>query len=221
MNRYKKLALLAAVALVTAACAGTERQDRAANPMTFFVTSANPGKGADLGGIVGADQHCEALARSAGAGGRLWRAYLSTSAVGGQAVNARDRIGSGPWQNSKGVVIARSVDDLHGPKNNLNKQTALTEKGDIVPGRGDPVNQHDILTGSSPDGRAIADKDLTCGNWTQGGAGSAMVGHHDRMGLRDDEPSRSWNSSHPSKGCSMDNLRSTGGAGQFYCFAAQ
>ncbi|MGZ8203621.1 MAG: hypothetical protein ACXWUB_10265 [Burkholderiales bacterium] len=221
MNRYKKFALLTSVALVAAACAGTETQDRAGNPMTFFVTSANPGKGADLGGIVGADQHCEALAQSVGAGGRLWRAYLSTSATGGQAVNARDRIGNGPWQNSKGVVIARSVDDLHSPKNNLNKQTALTEKSDIVPGRGDPVNQHDILTGSLPDGRAILDKDLTCGNWTQGGAGSAMVGHHDRMGLRDDEPSRSWNSSHPSKGCSMENLRSTGGAGQFYCFAAQ
>jgi hypothetical protein len=221
MDRKTKLAVAVSAALLAAGCA-SDSQDRSANPMTFFVTSANPGKGADLGGIVGADHHCESLAEAVGAGGRLWRAYLSTSSAGGsQAVNARDRIGRGPWQNAKGVVIANSVDDLHGAKNNLNKQTALTEKGEIVPGRGDPVNQHDILTGSSPDGRALPDKDLTCGNWTQGGAGSAMVGHHDRMGLRDDDASRSWNSSHPSKGCSLDNLRSTGGAGQFYCFAAK
>jgi hypothetical protein len=169
--------------------------------------------------LSGADRHCESLAQAAGAGGKTWRAYLSTT--GANAVNARDRIGRGPWQNAKGVVIAQSVEDLHSAKNNLTKQTALTEKGEIVPGRGDPVNQHDILTGSTPDGRALGDKDLTCGNWTQAGAGSAMVGHHDRMGLRDDEPSRSWNSSHPSKGCSQENLRATGGAGQFYCFAAR
>ena len=219
MKTNTKRTLAASVALVTAACAGMENQERAAgNPMTFFVTSANPGKGADLGGLAGADRHCQSLAQSVGAGGKAWRAYLSTS--GGQAGNARDRIGRGPWQNAKGVVIASNVDDLHSAKSNLNKQTALTEKGDVVPGRGDPVNQHDMLTGSSPDGRALSDKDLTCGNWTQSGAGSAMVGHHDRQGLQDDEPSRSWNSSHPTKGCSLENLRSTGGAGQVYCFAA-
>ena len=189
--------------------------------MTFFVTSVGSGKGADLGGLAGADRHCQMLAQAAGAGGRTWRAYLSNSALGGApAVNARDRIGRGPWRNVKGIVIAQDVNELHG-KNNLTKETALTEKGDVVAGRGDPVNMHDILTGSTPDGRALpGDQDATCGNWTRSGEGSAMVGHHDRMGLRDDEASRSWNSSHPSKGCSQDNLRATGGAGMFYCFAA-
>jgi hypothetical protein len=218
MNNKMKLAVVSSMALFAAGCADMQGQRAASNPMTFFVTSAGPGKGADLGGLAGADRHCQSLASAAGAGGKTWRAYLSTS--GGQAANARDRIGRGPWQNAKGVVIARSVDDLHSATNNLNKQTALTEKGEIVPGRGDQVNQHDILTGSSPDGRAMAGtNDTTCGNWTQSAAGSAIVGHHDRQGLRDDEPSRSWNSSHPSKGCSQDNLRATGGAGQFYCFA--
>jgi len=135
-------------------------------------------------------------------------------------VNARDRIGRGPWRNAKGVVIAQSVNDLHSANNNLNKQSALTERGDLVPGRGDSVNQHDILTGSSPDGRAVTgDTYSTCSNWTASGEGAAIVGHHDRQGLRDDEPSRSWNSSHPSRGCSQQNLRSSGGAGLFYCFA--
>lgn len=192
-----------------------------ANPMGFFVTSANPGRGADFGGLSGADRHCQVLAEAAGAGGKTWRAYLSTTAAAGApAVNARDRIGRGPWQNAKGVVIARSVDELHGA-NNLNKQTALTERGAVVSGRGDAVNVHDILTGSMPDGRASsAANDTTCGNWTKGGEGSALVGHHDRMGLRDDEPSRSWNSSHGSRGCSMDALRASGGGGLLYCFAA-
>jgi hypothetical protein len=191
--------------------------------MTFFVTSAGPGKGADLGGLAGADQHCQQLAQAAGAGSRTWRAYLSTSAAGGAAaVNARDRIGRGPWQNAKGVAIAKDVDDLHGAGNNLTKQTALTEKGETVNGRGDQPNMHDILTGSQPDGRAFpaGDKDMTCGNWTKGGEGSAMVGHHDRMGLRDDDASKSWNSSHGSRGCSIDALKATGGNGLFYCFAA-
>ncbi|HZN27489.1 MAG TPA: hypothetical protein VFB75_24910 [Burkholderiales bacterium] len=222
MNNKAKLAVAAAAALLSASCAMLESGPK--NPMTFFVTSNGPGNGANLGGLAGADKYCQTLAGSVDAGGsRVWRAYLSTSAVGaGQAVNARDRIGPGPWQNAKGVVVARSIDDLHSASNNLTKQTALTERGEIVPGRGDPVNQHDILTGSTPDGRAFPpDKDMTCGNWTQSGAGSAVVGHHDRMGLRDDEASRSWNSSHPSKGCSQDNLRATGGAGQFYCFAAR
>src|SRR5262245_18117727 len=159
--------------------------------VTFFVTSAGPAsKGAELAGLSGADQHCQQLAQMAGAGSRTWRAYLSVSATGGlAAVNARDRIGQGPWRNAKGVVIAKSVDDLHGPENTLTKQTAHTEKGEPVNGRGDTPKMHDLLTGSQPDGRAFpaGDKDTTCGNRTKGGEGSAVVGHHDRMGLRDDD----------------------------------
>jgi hypothetical protein len=190
--------------------------------MSFFVTSAGPGNGADLGGLEGADAHCQQLAEAAGASGGTWRAYLSTQADGGQtAVNARDRIGAGPWQNAEGVVIAQDLDELHGT-NNLSKETALTEQGDVVNGRGDEPNRHDILTGSQPDGTAFAgSEDRTCGNWTSSGDGAAMVGHHDRQGLRDDEASRSWNSSHPSRGgCSQEALRGTGGDGLFYCFAA-
>ncbi len=195
--------------------------------MTFFITSTGPGKGGDLGGLAGADKHCQTLAQSAGASAHTWRAYLSTQAEGGQAaVNARDRIGKGPWKNARGETIATAVDDLHSAGNKLNKQTALTEKGQPVNGRGDQPNQHDILTGSQPDGTAFAPgEDRTCRNWTSSAEGAAMVGHHDRQGLRDDEPSRSWNSSHLSSGrgggCSQDALRSTGGAGLFYCFAAQ
>jgi hypothetical protein len=186
------------------------------------VTSVGSGKGADLGGLAGADQHCQALAQAAGAGGKTWHAYLSTQGQG--AANARDRIGNGPWQNAKGEVIAKSVDDLHSANNNLTKQTALTEKGAVVNGRGDTPNMHDILTGSTPDGRAFAGaEDRTCGNWTKSGQGSAMLGHSDRQGLRDDDASKSWNSSHPSRGpgggCSQDDLKSTGGAGLLYCFA--
>ena len=152
-----------------------------------------------------------------GAGGRTWRAYLSSG--GSSVVNARDRIGTGPWKNAQGVVVATSVDTLH-DSNNLSKQTALNEKGEAINGRGDTPNMHDILTGSSPDGRlATGDKDLTCGNWTLSGAGSAMVGHHDRIGLRDDAPSKSWNSSHGSRACDQESLRATGGNGLFYCFA--
>jgi hypothetical protein len=186
--------------------------------MSFFVTSTGSGKGADFGGLEGADRHCQALAAAAGAGQRSWRAYLSTQGAG--AVDARSRIGRGPWQNAKGVVIARSVDELHG-ENNLSKQTALDEKGELVNGRGDQPNRHDILTGSQPDGTAYADAaDHTCRNWTSSNEGSAQLGHHDRLGLRDDAPSHSWNSSHPSRGCSDEALRSTGGAGLLYCFAA-
>ena len=190
--------------------------------MTFFVTSAGSGKGADFGGLAGADKHCQSLATAAGAGNRTWRAYLSASAASGSAaVNARDRIGNGPWQNAKGVVIARNPAELHGA-NNLTKQTALDEKGAVVNGRGDTPTKHDILTGAQPDGTAFAGtEDRTCGNWTKSGEGIAQVGHHDRMGLQDDEPSRSWNSSHTTRGCSDDALRSTGGAGLLYCFAAQ
>jgi hypothetical protein len=193
------------------------------NDMSFFVTSVGLGKGADLGGLDGADQHCQRLAEAAGVRGKTWRAYLSTQPAGGStAVNARDRIGRGPWQNAKGQVIAKDVTELHGA-NNLTKQTALTEKGEIVKGGGDTPNQHDILTGSQPDGTAFAGgNDMTCGNWTRSGTeGAAMLGHHDRRGLDESPPAKSWNSSHPSRGgCSQDALRGTGGAGLFYCFAA-
>jgi len=190
--------------------------------MTFFVTSVGSGKGADLGGLQGADAHCAALARAAGSTRTNWRAYLSTTAPGGDAgVNARDRIGKGPWQNAKGVVIAKSVDDLHSASSKLDKQTALTEKGQVVSGRGDAVNVHDMLTGSDPDGNySTAGGDTTCGNWTSSGEGSAIVGHHDRMGLKETRHMKSWNSSHGTQGCGQDALKATGGAGLFYCFAA-
>lgn len=189
--------------------------------MSFFVTSAGPGKGADLGGLVGADKQCQALATAAGAGNRTWHAYLSQQPTANvPAVNARDRIGKGPWINAKGVVVATDVDNLHGA-NNLSKATALTETGAVVNGRTDTPNTHDILTGSQPDGRVIAGNvNTTCGNWTQSGDGSAMLGHSDRSGLDDSVPAKSWNSSHMSSGCSPDALKATGGAGLFYCFAA-
>lgn len=195
---------------------------------TFFITSVGSGKGADLGGLAGADKHCQALAQAVGAGNHTWRAYLSASAADGKpAVNARDRIGKGPWQNAKGIAIAKNVDDLHSNNNNLNKETALSEKGDQINARGDKPNMHDILTGSQPDGRAFAgSEDMTCRNWTSSNEGTAMLGHHDRQGTRDDESSRSWNSSHVSRGagggggCSQEGLRSSGGNGLFYCFAA-
>jgi hypothetical protein len=189
--------------------------------MTFFVTSAGPGKGADLGGLSGADQHCQQLATSAGAGAKTWHAYLSTQGNG--AVNARDRIGKGPWVNAKGATVAKDVAELHGT-NNLTKQTALSEKGEVTNGRGDTPNRHDILTGSQPDGTAFTGADdRTCKNYTSSTQGAVMVGHADRQGLRDDDASKSWNSSHPSRGpdggCSQADLRSTGGDGLFYCFA--
>lgn len=193
-----------------------------ARPMSFFITSTNPGRGGDLGGLAGADRHCQSLATAAGAGQRTWRAYLSTTAADGQqAVNARDRIGRGPWYNAKGEMVASNVEELHG-QNRLGKQTSLTEKGTVVNGRGDTPNMHDILTGSSRDGRAIAGgNDTTCRNWTSADAGAAMVGHHDRDGTNPDPVANvSWNSSHPSRGCSMEALRSTGGGGLLYCFAA-
>jgi hypothetical protein len=193
-----------------------------ASDMTFFITSVGNGKGANFGGVTGADAHCQSLAAAAGAGNRTWRAYLSTSAsAGSAAVNARDRIGSGPWQNAKGEVIARNVEELHG-KNSLTKQTALTEKGEVVSGRGDTPNKHDILTGTQPDGTAFAGtEDRTCGNWTKDGDGAAVVGHHDRVGLGAPEAAQSWNSSHLTAGCGADALPKTGGAGLLYCFAAK
>ncbi|MEP7300960.1 MAG: hypothetical protein ABI699_05480 [Caldimonas sp.] len=189
--------------------------------MTFFVTSVGSGKGADLGGLGGADALCSSLASKAGSTGHTWRAYLSTTATGAMpGVNARDRIGSGPWRNAKGVVVATGLTELHGA-NNLNKQTALTEKGEPVNGRGDTPNMHDILTGSQPDGTGIAGPvDSTCGNWTRSGDGAAMVGHHDRTGLDESVPAKSWNSSHQSRGCSHELLKSTGGDARLYCFAA-
>src|SRR5205823_12043311 len=223
MKNTTGFSLVVIVALLSLSSSASLQEQQ--TNMTFFVTSVGSGKGADLGGLAGADRQCQSLAQKVGAGNRTWHAYLSTSPSGGQpAVNARDRIGRGPWQNAKGVVIARDVNELHG-NNNLNKQTALNEKGEPVNGRGDTPNRHDILTGSQPDGRAFpAGDDRTCGNWTRGTQGTAIVGHLDRMGLREDEPSKSWNSSHPSRGpdggCSQADLRSTGGDGLLYCFAS-
>jgi hypothetical protein len=186
--------------------------------MTFFVTSRGSGKGGNLGGLGGADAHCQALARAEGAGDHTWRAYLSTSAAAGQpAVNARDRIGKGPWYNAEGELVAANVDELHAPDNKINKVTAVTERLDSVTGVGDTPNVHDMLTGSRPDGTAFpAGDDLTCSNWTADGSGRAQVGHHDRMGQGGN--AGSWNSAHPSTGCSQADLQSTGGDGRFYCF---
>lgn len=203
-------ALVTGAALVAAGSLAAKAQD---TEMTFFITSAGSGDGANLGGLAGADAICQRLAEAAGSSGQTWRAYLSTSSE-----NARDRIGSGPWYNAKGVLIAANLDDLHDPaKNMINKENGLTEAGDPVKGRGDQPNQHDILTGTNTDGTANQN---TCGDWTLNGEGSAMVGHHDRMGLDDSDAAKSWNASHPSRGCSQEALAGTGGAGLFYCFAA-
>jgi hypothetical protein len=210
--------LAACLAVLCAAPAQAQQAN-----MSFFVTGVGPGKGADLGGLAGADRHCQELAQSVGAGIKTWHAYLSTQ--GASAVNARDRIGKGPWTNAKGVVIAKSVDDLHGGEANISKQTMLTEKGETVNGYGDKPNRHDILTGSTAEGRAFPpEPDRTCKNWTSSTQGAAMVGHSDRSGPGPDAFHKSWNSSHPSRGpdggCSQNDLRSTGGDGLLYCFAA-
>jgi hypothetical protein len=215
-----------AVALGAGMASATYAQQKDAKgpkDMTFFVTSVGKGNGADMGGLDGADAHCSALAKAAGAKHTDWHAYLSTTLPGGDAgVNARDRIGKGPWRNAKGVVVAKSVADLHSAKNNINKNTALTEKGETVKGRGDTPNEHDILTGSDPAGMfSTAGGDTTCGNWTKSGDGSAIVGHHDLQGLKDTRHMKSWNSSHGSRGCSQDQLKASGGAGLLYCFAAK
>lgn len=206
----------AAVGLLASHMTGARQPGR---DMTFFITSAGPGRGADLGGLSGADRHCQQLAEAAGAGDRTWRAYLSTTAAEGQpAVHARDRIGTGPWHNAKGVQVAASVADLHSDRNQLGKETSLSETGAVINGRGDTPNRHDILTGSQADGTGFPDgKELTCANWTSSGEGAAQVGHHDRQGGGPDPTS--WNSAHASKGCSQEVLRSTGGDGLFYCFA--
>ena len=213
--KHVKLAVLLAAA--TLAGAAQAQQDK----MTFFVTSVGKGSGADLGGLQGADAYCSSLAKSAGAKATNWHAYLSTTMPGGDAgVNARDRIGKGPWRNAKGVVVAKSVADLQSAGNKINKDNALNEKGEKVNGRGDTPNQHDMLTGSDPQGMySTAGGDTTCGNWTKSGDGSAIVGHHDLQGLKDTRHMKSWNSSHGSAGCSQELLVKTGGGGLFYCFA--
>jgi hypothetical protein len=228
MSKTQILAIIALCAAVSLApTTGQAQQPPPQSPnMTFFVTSAGLNKGADLGGLEGADRQCQALAQAAGAGGKTWRAYLSTQAEGGaQAINARDRIGRGPWQNFKGEIVAQNVADLHSDNNKLGMLTSLTERGTIVAPRGYTPNYHDVLTGSQTDGTAFPPgEDRTCKNWTSSTQGAAMVGHIDRAGLRDDAASKSWNTSHPSRGpdggCSQNDLRSTGGNGLFYCFAA-
>lgn len=226
MQKRGRMVLWAAAGLV--ALAGCAALQSGPQGMSFFVTSAGSGKGGDLGGLEGADRHCQNLAQAAGAGHRTWRAYLSTQAPSLNNpgfVNARDRIGPGPWQNAKGVLIARNVEELHSASNNINKETALDEKGQPVNGRTESPNKHDILTGSRPDGTAFPGTpfpDLTCGNWTKGTAdGAAMTGHHDRAGPINNTWAVSWNSAHPTLGCSQERVRPTGGDGLFYCFAAK
>ena len=213
MNKVWAFRFAIPMAMVAVCVVGAQQKPAG---LGFFITSVGSGKGADLGGLEGADKHCQALAQAAGAGSRTWRAYLS--AGGAKPVNAKDRIGAGPWENAKGVVVATSVADLHSDANKLSKENSLTEKGAVVNGRGDKPNTHDILTGSNLDGTLAGDS-LTCNNWTSSGEGSATVGHHDRDGGGTNP--KSWNSAHPSKGCSQDNLIATGGAGLFYCFAAK
>lgn len=224
MQRTARLLAVTLTSIATAALVASCATTPPTGPMGFFLTSAGPGDGANLGGLAGADSHCQKLAAAAGAGSRTWRAYLSTGFTSTTpAVNARDRIGKGPWYNAKGGLIASDVAQLHNG-NSLTKQTALNEKGAVVNGRGDTPNMHDILTGSRPDGTAFSSDprlpDMTCGEWRKNGAGSAMTGHHDRAGLDPNPWATSWNSSHNTIGCSQDNLKATGGNGLFYCFAA-
>lgn len=225
MKHSVKMSCLAAGLLALSGCANLQPGPE---NMSFFVTSVGPGKGGDLGGLEGADRHCQTLATAAGAGARTWRAYLSTQAPkldDPNFVNARDRIGKGPWHNARGERIASNVEELHSSANNVTKLTALDETGKPVNGRGDKPNQHDMLTGSRPDGTAFPGApfaDMSCGNWTQSGTGgAAMTGHHDRIGPIATPWATSWNSTHPTLGCSPDKIRPTGGEGLFYCFAAQ
>jgi hypothetical protein len=214
MTRPLRLAAVAATILSSVPAAEAQQQQPQFPNMTFFITSSGVPAGANYGGLEGADKHCQTLAEKAGAGAKTWRAYLST-------VNARDRIGNGPWVNAKGAQIATSVADLHSSNNKIGADTMVAENGRLVPSRLNTVNQHDILTGSKPDGTAFGpEQDMTCGNWTKSGEGHAMLGHADRMGLRDDDASKSWNSSHPSRACDAPSLVATGGAGLLYCFAA-
>ncbi len=213
----KVTSLLIAAIIAAIAYAPTPQQQPA---MSFFITSEGPGDGANLGGLAGADRHCQRLAEAAGAGDRAWRAYLSTtaSAPGGETVHARNRIGTGPWYNAKGVKVAESVDHLHSDENALSKEHSLNERGEMVNGRGDTPNMHDIITGSTLDGRAFeADGYNNCNNWTSNGEGNVRIGHHDRTG--GGQHPTSWNSAHNSRGCSQEALQGTGGNGLFYCFA--
>jgi hypothetical protein len=220
MTTKLTLSILASAALLSLAGAGISQAQQ--NNMTFFVTSVGSGKGGDLGGLQGADAHCQTLATAAGAGGKTWRAYLSSATPpGGQPTNARDRIGNGPWQNAKGVVVAKDVADLHANPN-ITKETLLDEKGERIKVRGDTPNMHDMLTGSTLEGRAFpANINLTCNNWSSSTFGSAMLGHGDREGIADTVYQHSWNSSHMSRDCTQPGLVATGGNGLFYCFAAQ
>jgi len=220
MTTKLKFTILASAALLSLAGAGVLQAQQ--NTMSFFVTSVGSGKGGDLGGLAGADAHCQALATAAGAGTKTWRAYLSSNTPpGGQATNARDRIGNGPWQNAKGVVIAKDVNDLH-TNANINKETLLDEKGERIKVRGDTPNMHDMLTGSTMEGRAFpANLNLTCNNWSSSTFGSAMLGHGDREGIADTIYQHSWVSSHMSRDCTQQGLVATGGNGLYYCFAAQ
>lgn len=221
----RRAGAIAGAVMLLAGCAGMGASQSGVADMTFFVTSAGPGKGGDLGGLEGADKHCQTLANAAGAGQRTWRAYLSTQGTGlsdPNFVNARDRIGTGPWQNARGAVIAWNVEELH-TANNVTKDTALDERGQPVNGRTEKPNKHDILTGSRPDGTAYPGPpfpDMTCGNWTKSGPdGSAMTGHHDRAGPIAASWATSWNAAHPTRGCNPEAVKSTGGDGLFYCFA--
>lgn len=214
MSKKFALAATALAGLIAASSAGAQDER-----MSFFLTSEGPGDGANLGGLAGADAHCQNLAAAAGAGGKTWRAYLSAAADGAMAaVDARDRIGDGPWFNFAGVQVADNVDDLHSDSNRLGKEGSLSEQGEPINGRGDEPNMHDILTGSDTEGRlAVGDGDMTCSNWTSNGEGSAMVGHHDKQGGGANP--NSWNSAHGSRGCGQSDLQGTGGNGLFYCFA--
>jgi len=216
MNTIQRCICATALAVVSTACLGQQNDEQP--PMSFFVTSEGPGNGGDLGGLAGADAHCQMLAESVGRGSATWRAYLSQAqAAGAPQVHARDRIGDGPWHNANGDLIAANVADLHEDRNNVRKYTALNERGEEVNGRGDQPNRHDILTGSDSMGRVAPGGAMTatCNNWTSSSEGGAMVGHHDRLG----GPNASWNAVHSSRGCSQENLVSTGGDGLLYCFA--
>jgi hypothetical protein len=223
MRKLSYLAAAGATLALLSACATAP----GTGAMGFFISSTGSGKGADLGGLAGADALCQRLATAAGASGKTWRAYLSTPPTmpsagntGVAAVNARDRIGNGPWYNAKGVLIARDVAHLHNG-NHISKETALDERGAVVKGRGDTPNEHDILTGSRADGTAFAPQtDTTCKAWTSSTDGSAIVGHHDRIGPMPENWAKSWNFSHQSAGCSQEALVRTGGSGRLYCFAA-
>jgi hypothetical protein len=223
MSNTVRVSAVLSAALLSLGLSGSARSQQA--DMTFFITSAGPGKGGDLGGLAGADAHCQALAQAVGAGNKTWRAYLSSStnaANPSATVNARDRIGRGPWKNVKGAVIATSVEDLHSANNKISKETAFNEKGEPVKVRSDTPNMHDMLTGSDMEGRAFpGNLNLTCNNWTSSTFGSAMLGHVDREGLADTVYQHSWNAAHMSRSCSQPDLIATGGNGLFYCFAAQ